>query len=67
VFTFFIVCGIIIVEDRDMKYNVKIKLNKNTIYEVEVEAENERDAMCFAYDQMEMDTYAEPIRITEAE
>lgn len=50
-----------------MKYNVKIKLNKNTIYEVEVEADNEKDAMCFAYDQMEMDTYAEPERIMEAE
>jgi hypothetical protein len=50
-----------------MKYNVKIKLNKNTIYEVEVEAHNEVEAMEFAYDQMEMDTYAEPTRITEAE
>jgi hypothetical protein len=66
VFTFFIVCGIIIVEDRDMKYNVKIKLNKNTIYEVEVEANNEVEAMEFAYDQMEMDTYAEPTMVKEA-
>jgi hypothetical protein len=49
-----------------MRYNVKIKLNKNTIYEVEVEAHNEAEAMCFAYDQMEMDTYAEPERIVEA-
>ena len=49
-----------------MRYNVKIKLNKDTIYEVEVEAHNEMEAMCFAYDQMEMDTYAEPIMITEA-
>lgn len=48
-----------------MRYNVKIKLNKNTIYEVEVEADNESDAMCFAYDQMEIDTYAEPTMIME--
>ena len=50
-----------------MRYNVKIKLNKNTIYEVEVEAHNEAEAMCFAYDQMEMDTYAEPTMVKEAE
>ena len=43
-----------------MKYNVKIKLNKNTIYEVEVDADNENQAMEFAYDQLEMDSYAEP-------
>lgn len=50
-----------------MKYNVKIKLNKKTIYEVEVEARNDVEAMEFAYDQMEMDTYAEPERMVEAE
>ena len=49
-----------------MRYNVKIKLNKDTIYEVEVEANNEMEAMCFAYDMMEHDTYAEPTMITEA-
>lgn len=42
-----------------MKYNVKIKLNKNTIYEVEVEADNENQAMEFAYDQLELNSYAE--------
>ena len=49
-----------------MKYNVKIKLNKNTIYEVEVEARNEVEAMEFAYDQMELNTYAEPTMVKEA-
>ena len=49
-----------------MKFNVKIKLNKKTIYEVEVEADNEMEAMCSAYDFLEMDTYAEPARIVEA-
>jgi len=48
-----------------MKFNVKIKLNKDTIYEVEVEANNEMEAMCFAYDRMELDTYAEPTMIVE--
>lgn len=49
-----------------MRYSVKIKLNKNTIYEVEVEARNEMEATCLAYDRMEMDAYAEPERIAEA-
>ena len=49
-----------------MRYNVKIKLNKNTLYEVEVEAHDETEAMEFAYGQMEIDTYAEPERIAEA-
>jgi hypothetical protein len=49
-----------------MRYNVKIKLNKNTLYEVEVEARNEAEAMCFAYDQMELNTYAEAKRIYES-
>jgi len=42
-----------------MKYNVKIKLDKETIYEVEVEARNENEAMEFAYDMLESDSYAE--------
>lgn len=42
-----------------MKYNVQIKLNKKVLYEVEVEADNEVEAMEFAYDMMEHDTYAE--------
>jgi hypothetical protein len=42
-----------------MKYNVKIKLNKETIYEVEVEANNEVEAMEFAYDQLELNSYVE--------
>ena len=46
-----------------MKYNVKIKFNQTTIYEVEVEADNETDAKEFAYDLMEMNTYAEPVPI----
>ena len=50
-----------------MKYNVKIKLNKNTIYEVEVEARNEVEAMEFAYEQLEMQSYAEPTIISERE
>lgn len=50
-----------------MKYNVKIKFNKKVLYEVEVEADNEMEAMCSAYDFLEMDTYAEPTLITEAE
>ena len=49
-----------------MKYNVKIKLNKNTIYEVEVEAFNENQAMEFAYDMLERDSYAEPTMVMEA-
>ena len=48
-----------------MRYNVQIKLNKEVLYEVEVEANNEMEAMCFAYDMMEMDTYAEPTLIVE--
>ena len=43
-----------------MKSNVKIKLNKTVIYEVEVEANNENEAMEFAYDMLERDSYAEP-------
>ena len=50
-----------------MKYNVKIKFNQTTIYEVEVEADNETDAKEFAYDLMEMNTYAEPVLIDEAD
>ena len=42
-----------------MKYNVKIKLNKETVYEVEVEACNENQAMEFAYELFEMNSYAE--------
>ena len=42
-----------------MKYTVKIKLDKETIYEVEVEAHNEVEAMEFAYDMLEMNSYAE--------
>ena len=49
-----------------MRYNVKIKFNKKVLYEVEVEANNEVEAMEFAYDMMEMDTYAEP-ELMEAE
>ena len=48
-----------------MKYNVKIKFNQTTIYEVEVEADNETDAKKFAYDLMEMNTYAEPVPINK--
>ena len=48
-----------------MKYNVKIKFNQTTIYEVEVEADNETDAKKFAYDLMEMNTYAEPVLINK--
>lgn len=48
-----------------MKFNVKIKLDKEVLYEVEVEANNEMEAMCFAYDMMEHDTYAEPTMIVE--
>jgi hypothetical protein len=43
----------------------KVKVN-GKVYEVEVEARNEAEAMCFAYDQMEMDTYAEPTMVKEA-
>ena len=49
-----------------MRYNVDIKYNGNTLFSVEVEANNEVEAMEFAYDQMEMDTYAEPTMIKEA-
>ena len=49
-----------------MRYNVQIKLNKEVLYEVEVEANNEMEAMCFAYDQMELNTYAEAKRIYES-
>ena len=49
-----------------MKYNVKIKLNKNTIFETEVEACNENQAMEFAYDMLELNSYAEPELIKEA-
>ena len=49
-----------------MKYNVKIKFNQTTIYEVEVEADNETDAKKFAYDLMEMNTYADPVLIDGA-
>lgn len=41
------------------KYNVKIKLDKNIIYEVEVEAWDETQAMEFAYELLEMNSYAE--------
>ena len=44
------------------KYNVKIKLDNKTIYEVEVMANNENQAMEFAYEQLEMNSYAEPIK-----
>lgn len=47
-----------------MRYNVKIKLGENTIYEVDVEALDEESAMEFAYEQMEMDTYAESTMIS---
>jgi hypothetical protein len=49
-----------------MKYSVDIKLGNKVLYTVEVEAHNEMEAMCFAYDQMEMDTYAEPTMVKEA-
>ena len=49
-----------------MKYNVKIKFNQTTIYEVEVEAGNETEAKEFVYDLMKMNTYAEPVPINEA-
>jgi len=42
-----------------MRYTVDIKLNKNVIYTVEVEAHNEVEAMEFAYDQLELNSYAE--------
>ena len=42
-----------------MKYTVDIKLNKKVLYTVEVEANNEVEAMEFAYDMLELDTYAE--------
>lgn len=48
-----------------MRYNVKIKLGENTIYEVEVEALDEESAMEFAYEQMEMDTYTELTMIND--
>jgi hypothetical protein len=49
-----------------MKYSVDIKLGNKVLYTVEVEAHNEVEAMEFAYDQMEFNTYAEPTMITEA-
>ena len=49
-----------------MKYNVDIKYNGNTLFSVEVEARNEVEAMEFAYDQMELNTYAEAERIYES-
>ena len=39
--------------------------NGTILFSVEVEANNEVEAMEFAYDQMEMDTYAEPTMIKE--
>ena len=54
-------------EDKKMRYNVKIKLNKNTIFEIELEARNEVEAMEFAYEQLEMQSYAEPTIISERE
>ena len=42
-----------------MRYTVHIKLNKETLYTVEVEADNEVQAMEFAYDQLELNSYAE--------
>jgi hypothetical protein len=42
-----------------MKYTVDIKLDEDTIYTVEVEANNEVEAMEFAYDQLELNSYAE--------
>ena len=45
-----------------MRYSVDIKLHGNTLFSVEVEANNEAEAMEFAYDQMELQTYAEAHR-----
>ena len=42
-----------------MKYTVRIKTNGKTIYEVEVEACDENQALEFAYDMFEHDSYAE--------
>jgi len=49
-----------------MRYSVDIKLHGNVLYTVEVEAHNEVEAMEFAYDQMELNTYAEANRIYES-
>lgn len=46
-----------------MRYNVKIKLNKKVIFEIELDARNEVEAMEFAYEQLEMQSYAEPTPI----
>ena len=50
-----------------MRYNVKIKLNKKVIFEIELDADNENQAMEFAYEQLEMQSYAEPTIISERE
>lgn len=42
-----------------MKYIVDIKYCKNIVFTIEVEANNEVEAMEFAYDQFELYTYAE--------
>ena len=42
-----------------MKYTVDIKYCGNTLFSVDVEANNEVEAMEFAYDQLELNTYAE--------
>ena len=49
-----------------MKYTVDIKYCGNTLFSVDVEANNEVEAMEFAYDQLELNTYAEANRIHES-
>lgn len=40
-------------------YKVNIKIDQSTIYTVKVNANNEEEAMEFAYDMLEHDSYAE--------
>lgn len=45
--------------DAEKTFTVHIKLNDKVLYNVDVVARNEVEAMEFAYDMMEYDTYAE--------
>lgn len=43
----------------DKRFLVKIRLGDKVLYEVIVVARNEKEAMEFAYDQLELNSYAE--------
>ena len=51
----------------DKKFLVKIKLGDKVLYDVIVVANNENEAMEFAYDQLELNSYAEAREIKELE